>query len=63
MASLKNLLQTVLGLLCRAFHCGHGDKLVLSDRASLSEAGCAVGDSPALFGGWGVGVDVTGRGR
>lgn len=32
-ASLKNLQQTVLGLLCRAFRCGHGDKLVLSDRA------------------------------
>lgn len=32
-ASLRNLQWTVVGLLCRAFHCGHGDKLVLSDRA------------------------------
>ena len=37
----QHLLKPAAGSpLCGPFICGHGDRLVLSDRASLGEAGC-----------------------
>lgn len=42
---------------CRAFRCGNGDKLFLSDRASLSEA------ASLSLRAEGVGRNVTGEGQ